>query len=113
MWKTLNGPQVSLVLGLVAIGVVVIIGVPAWAVVRGYVPPAFLFGPLGTVLIAGSAAFATYIKGQHEVPPWMEDPKIQRVLQSMRPAPMDVDISGLEISIPSLKVPDLKLPVDP
>ena len=109
MWKTLSASQVTLILGLATIACLVLVGVPAWAVVRGYVPPAFLFGPLGTVLVAAAAAFASYTKGQNEVPPWLADPKIQRVMQSMRPPPVDVDLSSLELPVmPPSPVPNVR-----
>jgi protein-S-isoprenylcysteine O-methyltransferase Ste14 len=66
----------------------VFVGLPVWAIKNHWMAPELLFGPLGTILITASTGFGLYVKGQNEVPTWMSDPKVQRVMSSMAPPPM-------------------------
>jgi TRAP-type C4-dicarboxylate transport system permease small subunit len=83
-------PMAFLVVGLAAVAALVLVGVPTLAIARGWVPPAVLFGPLGTVLLSVASAVAAYTKGKHELPPYLEDEAIRKVVaNSGRPPPPD------------------------
>lgn len=83
-------PMAFLFLGLSVVMGVVLVGVPVFAIAKGWVPPAVLFGPLGTVLLSVASGVAAYTKGKHELPPYLEDEAIRKVVASSgRPPPLE------------------------
>lgn len=88
----LTWPLVTVFLGCLA----ALFGVPLALIFAGKAEPSLLVAPFATILAsvaAGFSSYSQYLKGKYEVPPWMKDPAVQRLMQSMPPpAPMPIDV---------------------
>lgn len=84
---------VILILGVVAMGLAVLVGVPAWLVATNRAPSSLLVVPFGTILGAISTAavgWGTYIKGKYQIPPYFSDPSVQQAVRTIAPPPLDL-----------------------
>jgi hypothetical protein len=88
MLAKITWPVAVLLVASLLVLTAVFVGLPVWAIKNHWMPPEFLFGPLGTILLTASTGFGLYVKGKNEMPTWMVDPKVQKVMSSMHPPPM-------------------------
>jgi hypothetical protein len=94
--KWLTWPLVVLII----FGVSATLGVSMWAIHAEYVPPAFLFGPLGVIIAAIATAIGHrlglvkgYDKGLNEMPPLLEGAEI-KVIQTLPPPTLETLTGG-------------------
>lgn len=80
----LTWPLVAVFLGCLA----VVFGIPCWLIATGKADASLLVAPFVVILGAiatGFSAYSQYLKGKYEVPPWMKDPAVQKIMQSLPP----------------------------
>jgi hypothetical protein len=77
--KSFSWQFVTLALGTFAM----MLGVSVWLIAANYAPPSLLIVPFTTIVTAGAA----YVKGKFELPPWLDDPKINAMVRSQPPPP--------------------------
>lgn len=99
MLKSISWPVVILVLGFAHLATLIFIGLPLFAISKGWVPPMFLFGPLGALLTAASVGAVAYMKGKNEIPNWATNPAAHALIASMRPPPPAPELEGVEVKV--------------